>query len=550
MRAQPSSVRLSLGLSLCLWSACSGQVEKTNAAGDGNGTGDSGGSGSSSSGSNGGSSSGGGGQNSSAPTSCKASTPPAWALRRLTSFEYDNTVRDLLSTNLRPGRNFEPENAVLGFDNSSHGALTNDKTVAQYEVASEELANAAVANPGTFLGCDTLKTGEDTCVKNFLPGFLRKAFRGTVPAADVQPYVDFFLGRKKTDGFSGALALTIQAVLLAPEFLYHVENAGAPALASRLSYLLWGSAPDQQLLDAAEQARRLLADPKADDMLLHFHAQWLQMGSPGGISKDAALFPNWKTISPASFEETKLFLAAVFRDGDAKLSTLMTANFSFMNKTLADAYGVAGPKTATFERVSLDTTKRRGILSQITVLASHANATEGSIVRRGKFILDQILCQPLPPPPANVPPLPPAKPGGAVTNRARLAAHTANTPCSGCHNILNPPGYAFEHYDAIGTWRETDHGQSVDSSTSLMGTDIEGHLSGATELAERVAQSKQAQDCAVGNWFHYAYERGETDADACALAELKASFSKSGGDVRELLVSLVRGPSFLQGAVQ
>jgi Protein of unknown function (DUF1592)/Protein of unknown function (DUF1588)/Protein of unknown function (DUF1587)/Protein of unknown function (DUF1585)/Protein of unknown function (DUF1595) len=495
---------------------------------------------------------------------CRLGKPVAWSMRRLNAFEYDNTVRDLLGEKRRLGADFEPENAVLGFDNNATGALTTDKTVLQYEDAAATLAATATANPAQFLACDTAKTGEDACVKAFLPKFLRRAFRGTVATDGVQPYIDFYTARKKVDTFVVALTTTVQAVLMAPEFLYHMEIglSTESALASRLSYFLWGSSPDTVLLDAAEkgalsdpamresEARRLLADARADEMLMHFHAQWLQMGKSGTITKDATAFPTWKTISPLAFEETKLFLAEVLRKGPGTLEALFTSKRTFMNKPLADAYKITGPAGTAFEPVSLDGKRRAGVLSQITVLAAHGTATDASIVRRGKFVLDQLLCQELPTPPADIPPLPAARPGGPVTARARLEEHTGHAPCSGCHNHLNPPGFAFEHYDAVGAWRDTDKGEPINSATALTGTDVDGAIDGVPEMAARLGNSEQVRGCVATHWFRYAVERGEADADQCELTRLRNTFSQTGGNVQDLMVAIVTGPAFLQGVIQ
>jgi hypothetical protein len=248
--------------------------------------------------------------------------------------------------------------------------------------------------------------------------------------------------------------------------------------------------------------------------------------------------------------EVESFVDAVLSSDKPTLGSLLQSPYSFMNNQLAAFYGVKGPTTAAFARVELDPTQRAGILTQGGLLAIHAHADQTSPVHRGLFVRRQLLCTTPPPPPANVV-IEVPKVDPTSTTRERFAQHSKEAFCSSCHHLMDPIGLGFEAYDAAGRYRVTENGKPIDSSGELLDTtDIDGKFVGAVDLAKRLAGSQQVSNCAVTEWFRYAYGRDETtDRDACNTAFLRDAFAKSGQNVRELLFALTQTDGFLYRSV-
>ncbi len=269
-------------------------------------------------------------------------------------------------------------------------------------------------------------------------------------------------------------------MLQSPRFLYRVEM-GMPDLltgqpdvtaldswevATRLSFLLWSSIPDEELFAAAEadalgdaasiekQARRMLEDPRARDAVANFHEQWLGLGKIGTLNKDVAVYPTYTpALRPLWEKETLSFLDhVVFDDDKGDVKTMLTAPYSMMNADLAAFYGVSGPKGAAFERVDLDPAQRAGLLTQASLLAVNSKPNQSSPIHRGKFVRERLLCQTLAPPPNNVNIQPPEVDPTATT-REKFSQHSSDPACAGCHRLMDPIGFGFESYDGIGQFR-------------------------------------------------------------------------------------------------
>jgi hypothetical protein len=498
---------------------------------------------------------------------CKASAPGASPIRRLTRFEYTNTVRDLLGVTDSPSQAFAPDAHTLGFDDIASAQTVSQLQVEQYEDAAARLANQAVQNLPTLLKCDPMAMGEDTCARKFIADFGRRAFRRPLAQAELDRYGTFYTAQKTKYGFSAAIELIVTAVLQSPHFLYRVEfGAGAPPtgvvkltpfeLATRLSYLIWSSMPDDALLNAADggklatpqdvatQAERMLADAKAKVAVAHFHQEWLETERIDDLQKDSKVYP---TFTPALRDlmkkETAAFLDDLMFKGDGLLATLLQADYTFVNSQLAPFYGVTATGT-TFVKVKLPAGQRVGFLGQASFLAMHAKPNQSSPIERGKFIREQLFCQDLPPPPNNIEIVPPMIKAGEST-RQRFAVHTANPMCGGCHMLIDPVGFGLENFDGIGAWRDKDQGVPVDASGNLANTDVPGTYNGPLELAGKLAGSETVRGCVVTQWFRYAYGRGEDDGDACTLGTLKDQFKASGYNMRKLIVALTQTPAFL-----
>ncbi len=492
-------------------------------------------------------------------------------LRRLTRVEYDHTVADLLGDETAPAKSFPGEEKLLGFDNNatSDVSVASSALVKSYEAAAEELAYKAVESLPALMGCAAAEISSDDCARSFIDSFGLRAYRRPLEPAETEKALAFFSESKAKYGVKTAAQMFVQATLQSPFFLYRVESGnGAPndeanqpspyELATRLSYLLWSSAPDTALLDAAatgkltepsavaEQARRMLSDPKSKRVVHSFFGQWLDLEHVRSAVKDAATYPKWNAEIPRLMQrETETFIEEVIFQGEGSLPELLQGNFSYMNRDLAEFYGVSGPRGATFERVSLDPKQRAGFLTQGAFLAGHAAPRQSSPVARGSFLLDRILCSPPPPPPPGVV-TQIEDPDENSTTRERFAQHRAEPACAGCHQLIDPLGFGFEHYDGVGLWRTTDGPQVVDASGEIIDTvDLDGPFTGAIELMEKMGASTQVQDCVVKQFFRYAFARGESDADTCTLAGLGAAFAESGSNFRELMVSVTQSDPFL-----
>ncbi|HZO16485.1 MAG TPA: DUF1592 domain-containing protein, partial [Polyangiaceae bacterium] len=513
---------------------------------------------------------GGGGDNSRTLGNCNASKASRSPLRRLTRLEYNHTVRDLLGDDTAPADAFVAEEQALGFDNNADALNPTQLLVEQYELAAEALSTSAVSDLNGLTGCDASAEGEDVCAERFVATVGRRAYRRSLDADEEARLVGFYAAQKAQYDHATAIRLTLKAMLLSPHFLYRVE-LGMPTpgvegatrltayeLASRLSYLLWSTMPDDELLSAAErgelesaaqvaaQARRMLEDPRARDAIANFHRQWLELGRLDHVTKDAALFPSYGPELVALLrQETNRFIEHVLLEGDGTLHTLLRADYSFMNATLAAHYGVSGAAGEELEMVPLDATRHSGLLTHASLLSTLAGPTETSPVRRGKFVRERFLCQTLPPPPPDVMITLPEKDPTATT-RERFAQHTEDPMCASCHQLMDPIGFGFEHYDAVGVWRDQENDLPIDASGEMVGFDAS--FDGVTELAELLASSEEVRSCLVTQWFRYAYGRAEVDDDTCTLEDLRTSFAASSANIRDLLVALTQTDAFLYRA--
>ncbi len=501
------------------------------------------------------------------PSGCGTPLVQASPLRRLTRQEYNNTVRDLLGDTTRPADKFVAEAAQRGFTNGADSALLSPAIVEDFENSADALAKQAVADLPKLMGCTPATGAEDACAAEFIARFGARAFRRPLQADEQADYQALYSSVKAESGFATAVELVVRAFLQSPLFLYRVEF-GMPApsasaalrlsafeTASRLSYLFTGTMPDEPLRQAASegklqtaeqirgQAQRLLATDNGAHALAEFHTQWGQLpGVPDLHKNDASFTP---TMGRLLLEESRRFVDETLRKGDGLLQTLLTSPVTYLNADLAKYYGVSGPTGASFERFEFPAGRRTGLLTQGSFMATLAHEAQPSPVLRGKFVLEQLLCSPPPPPPNNanttLPAVDPNK-----TAREQLTELTSVAPCSSCHGLLNPPGFAFEHFDALGRYRERDGSSAIDASGDLTGPgDLRGHFENHEQLLGLLSSSETVRSCVVSKWFTYTHGRGEGEADACSVSQMRDAFRKSGGNVRELLLSLTETPAFL-----
>jgi hypothetical protein len=343
---------------------------------------------------------------------------------------------------------------------------------------------------------------QDACAKKILLSMMRRAYRRPVTDADLQKPFELYREASAADGFDAGIELGLSAVLTSPEFLFRIERdpggAGAAGgvyrisnleLATRLSFFLWSSIPDDELLDAAvrgdldkpagleRQVTRMLADPRSENLVTNFASQWLHLRNLDAITPDMRLFPDFDdNLRQAFRQETELLVDSVIRENRSVLD-LLRANYTFVNERLAKHYGIPNIYGSRFRRVTFgEDAQRGGLLRQGSILLVTSYTTRTSPVIRGKWILDNVLGVPPPPPPANVPPLDDVKTVKRnAPIRQRLAEHRKNPTCAGCHRLTDPVGFALENYDAVGRWRELDGGEPIDASGTLYdGTDFRG----------------------------------------------------------------------------
>jgi hypothetical protein len=502
------------------------------------------------------------------------------ALRRLTVLEYSNTIRDLLGVTLTDAeRRAFAADQVVGGGYQIGAALVNSVDSRQFLDVATRIADAATADLGKLMppGCGApAGAAEQDCIGKFVDQFGLRAFRRPLAADEVGRFkalYDRLRGGDVGATFTEAVRVVVVAMLPAPEFVLTWEQQGDPIkdgnlikfgpyeIASRLSYFLWASMPDDQLFAAAKsgalanpeqiatQARRLLADDRAKDALHDFHMQWLGLYGVDEIEKgDVYSDYSPDTIGKAMIQETAAFVDATMFGAQAtgKLEDLFTASSSYLNEALAKHYGVKGVTGANFRKVDLDPKQRAGILTQGAFLTKHSKEVESFPIARGVYVLRQVLCQEIPEPNIQLPPPPEQMQG--VTTRKLYEDFTKAGACQACHGRINAVGFAFENYDAVGGYREDEEGQKVDASGSIELPSGRIDFKNAIDLAQSIAKSTELRDCAARNWMRALLRREERPAEAGSLKAVGQAMAASSNDLRALIVALTKTRAFTHHA--
>jgi len=356
---------------------------------------------------------------------------------------------------------------------------------------------------------------EENCAATILSRLAHRAFRRPIGGEDVEALMAFYRDGRRNATFDRGIQQALARVLVDPEFLFRIEQDAPKAapgaayritdieLASRLSFFLWSSIPDDELLAAAEsgklknravlaaQVRRMLADSRSSTLVSNFAAQWLQLRKIRAVTPDVNQFPEFDdNLRLAMQRETELFIDSQIRE-DRGIGELLTANYTFLNERLARHYGVGGVYGSQFRRVTYADDRRAGLLGHGSILTVTSHATRTSPVLRGKWVLDNLLGTPPPPPPADVPALPEKGEGNEPASvRARLEQHRNNPVCASCHSRMDPLGFALENFDGIGKWRVRDEdGAPIDAAAALPeGITFEGPSALRTLLDSRREQ--------------------------------------------------------------
>jgi hypothetical protein len=499
-----------------------------------------------------------------AELTCRPPQSPPSLIRRLNRREYDNTVKALLGVSTSWADRLPPDELDLGFDTVARVQGPSSSFVERVVDNADRLASTVEV--ATLLPCRPARGGESACADAFIHDFGRRAYRRPLENAEADILRRVYeSARREGLSFEEGLRRILRVMLSSPQFLYRPET-GVPSpgqsaapltsyeVASRLSYFLWSSMPDDALLEAAEanaletpdaiesQARRMMKDPRARATIAAFHAQWLRLARLDRIFKDPAAHPDFDSLRPFFKEETQRFLEHVFWE-EGRTESLFLSRTAFWNDALAQFYGGPALEGGEFQRVQTDGLPRRGLLTQASLLAVYAQPDRTSPTRRGDFVRRRLLCQELPPPPNNVGMLPDV--GEARTMRDRMEQHRVDPACNGCHSMLDPVGFGFEAFDAMGAWRVEDNGVAVDDSGDLLGAgEVTGPFRGAEALSEKLANSRMVRRCVTLQWFRFAQGREEEEGDECALEQVRERFEASGYDLRELVVGIVRSDAF------
>ena len=492
-------------------------------------------------------------------------------LRRLSAVEFNNTIQTLLGGLYSDYSPDLPDDEPMGPFVSNQSLPVGSQELRQYRTVAELVADTALASGASFLPCPPPAGSDTACIEQFISEVVPRAFRRPLEGAEAQALLSIYVvGR---DGPAGAesdvtrgLHLLLRAIVGSPDLLYIVDTgaSGVPAetpesvsahtLASRLSLAFWNAPPDDELIALANsgalldeavyaaQVERVLSDSRAQEALAHFFAELTGIDELPGKEKSAELFPEFsdQLVQEMISEQTEFVKDVVF-SGDGTWATLLSTNYDSPGPALASLYGASGASP-----VVLPVDQRRGLFTQAGYLAAHNKPDETSPVHLGINIREAILCEVIPPPPPGIDTTLPPVSGEIRTSRDRFLLHETG-PCKSCHELIDPIGLAFEHYDAIGAYRETDNGAPIDPTGQIISTtggEDSPFFTGALELSDQLALSAQVRDCVARQTLRSALDRQESILDACSTLELVEGFEVSSGNIRLLLSQIAQTSAF------
>jgi hypothetical protein len=500
------------------------------------------------------------------------------SMGRLNRNQYGRTIKDLLGTTLSPQFTFPDDELVHGFDTIGATLRVSPEHMEQYLGASEVLIDELFARPATdplrtrYLSCDPA-SGAD-CWRTSLTTFATKAWRRPVLATEIDRFVTLVTTEAADLAPDVALKSGMRAVLLSPYFMYRIEldpsvedatphALGAYEVATRLSYFLWGTMPDdalfaaaasQALLDEAgliQELGRMLSDvTRAQALVDEFGAQWLNVYKVRGVAPDGVVYPSFDDpLREAMVSETQLLLDDVFKS-EQPISGLLTAQYSFVNARLAQHYGLPNVTGDGFQRVELAGSVRRGILTHGSFLAGTSNPTRTSPVKRGKHVLERMLCSPPPDPPGDIDLN--IDEGSGLENlsvRDRLAKHQEKgAGCAGCHVMMDAIGLGLENFDGIGSYRTSDEYGAINATGELPAADGSGNVSfdGAVQLADILAGDERLVTCLTEKMLTFGLGRGFKPEQHGMIDVIAAYARIKGGSFRTTLQTILTSDAFRQ----
>ncbi|MDX1982686.1 MAG: DUF1592 domain-containing protein [Bryobacteraceae bacterium] len=502
-------------------------------------------------------------------------------LRRLTHSQYNNTIRDLLGDNSRVADQFPPEDFVGGFRNQYLAQNTSPLLAEAYAAAAEKLAKKAFlgGDPQGLIPCKGKSYDDAACRDRFLREFGRRAFRRPLSPTELARYSKLFASEAAAArSLQAGAQVVIEVMLQSPNFLMRSENGLDPQLrpyetASKLSYFVWNTMPDEALLTAAakgelstaegldRQMRRMLQSERARESVDEFLAEWLRFDRLAGTVRDRRLYAQFTPeLTLAMTEETRRLVSELVWN-KRNFMEFYSAAYTFVNSDLAKLYDVPVPR-AEYDKVMLaDATHRAGILGHASFLTMTSKPAETSPTARGLFVREQFLCQDVPQPPPGVNAnLPPVTKDTPRTQRERLGIHLSNESCASCHSLIDPIGFGLEKFDAIGRYREKLHltifpnrenrndppkdvDLDLDTSGSVVGLK-DSAFSSPRELGKILAATPQCQQCVVKQLFRWMAGRHEKGADKVVIERSFADFERSGFQFQEMMIALAKWSTF------
>jgi len=538
---------------------------------------------------------------------CSATAPGRSPLRRLTTYEYNNTIRDLLGDTTSPGTALpaQVDSKQNLFGNDADEQSPSPLLIEKYQSVAESAAARATASTtalGKLHSCagSVTTANEESCARMIATSLAPRAYRRAVPTSEVDELVTLYRNVRAlstTTTFASGVAAMIEAMLQSPDFLYRVELGKAVAgnsavmrvagreMATRLSYMLWQTMPDPALFQAADagmldsndgvrqQAQKMLDDPRSHPMVAFFFDNLLPIPDLAGLTRDAATFPKWSSsVGAAMRTEVQRVLEYEIYENTAQLAppyvpgswpAILTTPYTFVNQALFSYYGsstfaagTAAVTGTTLTKVNLNTSQRLGLLTLGGMAAGSTISSNTNPVLRGSFIINKLMCRNVELP-VGFTPMPP-DPYSGKTARERYSKHSAAAVCANCHQYLDPLGFPFENYDAVGQYRASEHWTDpatgiaydtpIDASGSVPG--VSGAAKNAIELVQLLATSPDVESCFASHWMRFAYGRSLADADGCNQQTLVNAFKDGGYNVKQLLLALTQSDGFLYRPAQ
>ncbi len=507
--------------------------------------------------------------------SCEDDLAVTAPMRRMTATQYRNTIEDLFSGVVNPSTLFPEADAGFQYSNNPEANIVTLLKAENILLAAEQVGAGVADQLDAIWECPAALPDEAACAAAFLDEYGALAFRRPLTAAESTALRGLYADARATLEHELALGVVVATILQMPQFLYFVEvgEAGATPgdgaliqlsdweIATRLSYLLWDTTPDEALRAAAAagelsipaqlgaQARRLLADPRARPAVSRFFREWLGVHELSPSAKDDALFPEFdETLAAAMVEEFDRFVLGIaLADEGGTLAELLTSPVTEVNASMASFYGVPSdmtPGPGQWTELALDPSRRPGVLTRAAVLAEHANVATSSAIFRGHLVREELLCDRIPPPPPGAMAMV-SFPAGS-TQREQSEQLQEDPVCGSCHVYMNPIGLGLERYDAIGAWRDEENGAPIDTSGEIRrsSSGLEASFDGAPELAQLLAGADATHACFVAQWHEHALGVNDPRDASCSADALTQSFLDAGGDLDAMILAFVTSEAF------
>lgn len=499
------------------------------------------------------------------PGQCKGTrTADFNAVFRMNKDEYNNTVKDLFGSPSSVTDSFPPDNDGEAYANDAALlAKASEAQIEQYFHAAEKVVEDIWdRDKSMIMTCNPSSTVPSTCARNIIEHWGRLVFRRPITTEERDQLLSFVNTQSGVQAsvFEKGIQTALKSMLFSPNFIYRTissstgstSNLDGYELATRLSYFIWSSTPDAELLNKAStgalmqpseikaQVIRMLGDARSQRLTKNFAKRWMGLNRLAQVVPDPSVYPNYTASLKTSFEkETELLFQNIFEQ-NASFDEVLNANYSYINGQLASHYGISGVSGSQFRKVSLNGTSRRGVASHGSVLMLTSHTDDSSVINRGKWLLEKLMCDPPPPPPANIPGLPDTGSTSGLTKRQALEAHRNNPSCFSCHAKMEPLGFGLENFDAIGGWRTSLNGKPVDNAGALPNGQP---YNSTAQLAQYLTENETFYQCAAKNLVTYAIGRRLEDQDDCNVRDIAKSIDP-GKSIADTITAIVTNDLF------